>query len=203
MKERSTGTQSGLWPPMALMAHLQKTVQHRQNPARGGSTSIGYFEREVESHVATAIQLGGKFSFGSSIMEPILANGGETLASYLVMDAAHQRPYEDLYKDLVVTIIMLKNCGFESLRKRLSKQYMGPSAQAYLTVLNDLVDMMNSNNFEPDTFKPASKRNNQNKNGNKNKNKDEKEEEVVGAIVEPTTPIPDPPRNDDDNNTMY
>ena len=134
MKERSTGTQSGLWPPMALMAHLQKTVQHKQNPARGGSTSIGDFKRKVESHVATAIQLGEKFSFESSIMEPVLANGGETLASYLAMDAAHQRPYEDLYKDLVVTIIMLKKCGFESLRKWLLIQHMGPGAQTYPTI---------------------------------------------------------------------
>ena len=145
---------------MALMAHLQKTVQHRQNPAHGGSTSIRDFKREVESHVATAIQLGGNFSCGSSIVEPILANGGETLASYLAMDAAHQRPYEDLYKDLVVAIIMLKNCGYESLRKWLSKQHMGPGAQAYHTVSNDLVDMMNSDNFEPDAFKSVSKRNN-------------------------------------------
>ena len=123
MKERSTGTQSGLWPPMALMAHLQKTVQHQQNPVQGGSTSIRDFKREVKSHGATAVQLGGKFAFGSSMMEPILVDDGETLASYLAMDAAHQRPYEDLYKDLAVTIIMLKNYGFKSLRKWLLKQH--------------------------------------------------------------------------------
>ena len=33
MKERATGTQSGLWPPLAYFAHLQKTVQHKHNPA--------------------------------------------------------------------------------------------------------------------------------------------------------------------------
>ena len=32
MKERATGTQSGLWPPMAFIARLQKTVQHKHNP---------------------------------------------------------------------------------------------------------------------------------------------------------------------------
>ena len=77
--------------------------------------------------MATAVQVGRKFAFGSSMMEPILVDDGETLATYLAMDAAHQRPYEDLYKDLVVTIIMLKNCGFESPRKWQSKQHMGPS----------------------------------------------------------------------------
>ena len=92
--------------------------------------------------MATAVQLGGKFAFGSSMMEPILVDDDETLASYLAMDATHQRPYEDLYKDLVVTIIMLKNCGFESLRKWLSKQHMDPGTQAYPTVSNDLVDIL-------------------------------------------------------------
>ena len=75
IKERSIGTQSGIWAPMALISHLQKTVQHKQNPVWEGSTSIGDFKREVESHVSTAVQLGGKLAFGSAIMEPILADG--------------------------------------------------------------------------------------------------------------------------------
>ena len=128
-------------------------------------------------------------------MEPILANDGETLLKYIVMDVAERSPYDTLYKDLVVTIIMTKNCGYDSLQKWLAQHHMGPNGQAYPTSSNDLVEMMNSGNFGPDPFHSKSKRNNQNK--NKNKKKDEKEEGTVRAIIEQvsdttTTDEPDP-----------
>ena len=41
-------------------------------------------------------------------MEPILANDGETLLTYLGMSAATRSPYDYLYKDMVITIIMTK-----------------------------------------------------------------------------------------------
>ena len=50
-------------------------------------------------------------------MELFLTDNGETLETYFAMNPAQQAPYEALYKDMVVTIIMLKNCGYESLRK--------------------------------------------------------------------------------------
>ena len=137
-------------------------------------------------------------------MEPILTNDGETLLTYLGMDAATQSPYDSLYKDIVVTIIMTKNCGYDSIRKWLAQQYMGPNCQAYPTSFNYLVEMMNSGNFEPDSFKSRSKRQNWNK--NKNKQNTEKEEKTVGAVIEPapTTPtaeVPDPTEDvpDSDN----
>ena len=70
---------------------------------------------------------------------------------------------------------------------------MGLKGQAYPTSYNDLVEMMHSGNFEPDPFKPKSKRANRIK--NKNKNKEEKDGETVGAVVEPapTTPTMDEP----------
>ena len=70
---------------------------------------------------------------------------------------------------------MTKNCGYDSIRKWLAQQYTGPNGQAYLTLSNDVVEMMNNGNFEPDSFKSRSKRLNWNKNKNKkNKGKDEK-----------------------------
>ena len=131
-------------------------------------------------------------------MEPFLTANGKTLEIYFGMTPVEQAPSEALYEDMIVTIIMLKNCGYDSIRKWLSKQHMGPNAQAYPTVSVELVDMMNSGNFEADQIKPAGKKN-KTKNKNKNKNKDkDKEEEVVGAIVEPNEPIPD--MSSDDSN---
>ena len=54
-------------------------------------------------------------------------DNGETLVTYLGMDAATQSPYDPLYKDMVVTIIMTKNCEYDSIKKWLAQQYMGPN----------------------------------------------------------------------------
>ena len=77
-------------------------------------------------------------------MEPLLAADGETLQSYFAMVPADQLPYKALYKDMIVTILMIKNCGYESIRRWLSQQHMGPNARAYPTVSVKLLDMMNS-----------------------------------------------------------
>ena len=78
---------------------------------------------------------------------------------------------------------MIKNCGYESLRRWLSQQHMGPNAQAYPTASVELVDMMNSGAFEADKPKGAGNKN-KNKNKNKDKNKDKnKQEETVGAVI--------------------
>ena len=130
-------------------------------------------------------------------MEPILTDAGITLVSYLAMDVTNRSPYDILYKDYVVTIVMTKNCGYELPRKWLLQQHMALQGLAYPTLSNELVEMMNSGNFEPDPYKSKSKRNN----WNKNKNKDEKEEETVGAIDELTELIPDTPPTDDPNPT--
>ena len=80
----------------------------------------------MESFVHTTCQLGGLFAFGTALMEPILANGGTTPLVYITMDATMRRPYDTIYKDLVVTIIMTKNCGYNSLRKWLAQHHMDP-----------------------------------------------------------------------------
>ena len=146
------------------MSQFQQTVLHLQNPICGGLKAIGDYKREVESFVNTTSRLRGSFPFDTALMEPILTDTGETLLTYLAMNAANRSPYDILYKDLVVTIIMTKNCGYDSLRKWLSKQHMGPHGQAYPTSFNELVEMMNSGNFEPDPYKSKSKRTNRNKN---------------------------------------
>ena len=42
-------------------------------------------------------------------MLPIFTDDRETLLAYVSMSAAAHSPYETLFKDLVVTIIMTKN----------------------------------------------------------------------------------------------
>ena len=68
MKDRSTGTMTGVWQPLALITQIQKIISHLQNPIRGGSKSIGDYKREVESFVDTTCRLGGLFAFGTAVM---------------------------------------------------------------------------------------------------------------------------------------
>ena len=120
MKDISTGTMTGVWQPLALITQIQRTLSHLQNPVRGGLKPIGDYKREVESFVDTTSRLGGSFAFGTALMEPILTNDGETLLTYLGMDAVTQSPYDSLYKDMLVTIIINNNCGYDSIIKWLA-----------------------------------------------------------------------------------
>ena len=81
--------------------------------------TIGDYKRTVESYVATTCKLGGLLAFGSALMELILAAAQPvvTLQVYVGMDEATRRPYDLLYTDLIVTIIMTKGCNYDSLKK--------------------------------------------------------------------------------------
>ena len=65
-----------------------------------------------------------------AVMVPILAAPASSVAilqAYIAMNVAAQSPYDTLYKDLIVTIIMTKNCGYDSLRKWLAQHHMDPT----------------------------------------------------------------------------
>ena len=148
MKLQATGTQSGVWGPLAFMMHLGKNLSHLQ-VFNNNVQTIGQFKREIKAQVATTVQLGGKLAYGSKLMEPFLVDAVQTLTTYFTMTPAQQRPYEVLYEDMVVTILMIKNCGYKLLQKWLSQQHMGPNAQANPTVSVELVDMMNRYHLTP------------------------------------------------------
>ena len=87
MRDQATGTQSGLWSPLAYITRLQKNIGHQQY-FWGSATSISEFKQEVKSGVATSIQLRGKLAYGSAIMEPFLTDDGKTLKTYFAMNPA-------------------------------------------------------------------------------------------------------------------
>ena len=98
-------------------------------------------------------------------MESILAAAQPaiTLQAYVGMNEAAQRPYDILYKALIVTIIMTKGCNFDSLRKWLAQNQMIPGTQAYIIVSNKLVDMINNGYFPQDANKQKHPKRNKNK----------------------------------------
>ena len=72
--------------------------------------TIGDYKRTVESCVATTCRLGGLLAFRLTLMEPILATTqlAITLQAYVRMNEVIRCPYDILYTDLIVTIIMTK-----------------------------------------------------------------------------------------------
>ena len=88
--------------------------------------SIGDYKRTVESYVDTTCKLGGLLAFRSTLMEPILATAQPmgTLQAYVGMNEAVRRPYDLLYTDLIVTIIMTKGCSYGSLKKWLAQNQL-------------------------------------------------------------------------------
>ena len=72
-KDRSTGTMTGVWKPLALITQIQTYISHLQNPHQGGLTPIEDYKQEVELFVDITCQLGGLLTFCTALMDPILA----------------------------------------------------------------------------------------------------------------------------------
>ena len=124
-------------------------------------------------------------AFGTGLMRPILAADRPpiALASYVEMNEVDCRPYDLLFEDTIVSIILTRSCNFDSLRTWLAQNHLIPGSQAYTTVSNEVVDMINTGNFP------------RNPPYNPKKNKSKKEE-IIGAIIQDT----DGP--EEDNNTI-
>ena len=148
---------------------MEETVLYAQSSPRGSHASIGDYKRAVKAHVATTCRLGDTLAFKSTPMESILVAplaGATTLQAYVGINAAAQLPYDILYIDLIVTIIMTKDCSYSSLRKWLAQNQMVLGAQLYTTKSNELVEMINSGLFVQNISKQKHP-----KRGNRNKNK--------------------------------
>ena len=125
--------------------------------------------------MATTCKLGEMLAFGTGLMRPILAAAqpSVTLAGYVGMNQVDCWPYDLLYEDAIVSIILTRSCDFDSLRNWLAQNHIIPGNQAYTTVSNELVDMINTGNFPRNPpYNPK-----------KDKNK---KEETVGAIIQDT-----------------
>ena len=122
-------------------------------------------------------------AFGAGLMRPILeaAQPPITIAQYAALDEDGWQPYNVLYEDAIVSMILTRTCDYDSLRTWLAQNHLIPGSQAYTMVSNEVVDMINTRIFPPNL--PYKK--NKNKNG---------KEETVSAIIQ------DDP--EEDNNTI-
>ena len=70
------------------------------------------------------------FVFGTKLMEPILAGTGaapaETIATYMAMDLETRKPFDLVYKDRVVGLLMVKGNKYTSMRRHLMQAQLQP-----------------------------------------------------------------------------
>ena len=92
-------------------------------------------------------------------MEPNLAASQPvvTLQAYMAMNEAQRSPYDLLYADKVVAIIMTDGCSFGRLINWLAQNQLIPGRPAYTSSSNELMDMMNSGSFAIDVIKQKQK----------------------------------------------
>ena len=86
------------------------------------------------------------------------------------MNEVDRRPYDMLYEDAIVSIILTRSCDFDSLRSWLAQNHLIPGSQVYTAISNELVDMINTGNFPGNA--PYNPKKNKNKKG-----------ETVSAII--------------------
>ena len=173
--------------PFAFVKQLNRTVSYSQSPPPGATAMpIGDYKRTVESHVAITYKLGGTLPFGSTLMEPILAAAQPAviLQAYVGINEAARRPYDLLYTDLLVTIIMTNGCSYGSLKKWLAQNQLIAGAQAYTSISNELVDMINTGTFPLDASKQKQKKG---------------DEETIGVFIE----VGEEPSSDDTLSVEY
>ena len=156
LKEKCTGGSAGVWPPLAYLRQLNKTISFSQSPPQGGTPMPnGEYKCTVKSYTTTTMKLGGLLAFRSTLMESILATSQPvvTLQGYVGMNEAARRPYDLLYANKIVLVIMTDGCSFGSLKKWLAQNQLIPGQPAYTSSSNELINMMNSRSFSIDANK--------------------------------------------------
>ena len=88
------------------------------------------------------------------------------------MNEAARCPFDLLYADKVVSVIMIDGCSFSILTNWLAQTKLIPGRPAYTPSSNDLIDMMNSGSLPIDANKQKPK-----------KGKKKGGDETIGAII--------------------
>ena len=165
---------------------MQKAFSYYQKPPKNGpAMSTGDYKRTLESLVDTVFKAGGLFAFGTKLMEPILAGTGaapaETIATYMAMDLETRKPFDLVYKDRVVGLLMVKGNKYTSMRRHLMQAQLQPGVECVYPIGgNATAEMMDNGAWIEDKKTAPRKPGGPNPNPNPSPTGG-----TVGAIVQP------------------
>jgi hypothetical protein len=92
--ETCLSNESSTWEPLARLRHIRKSITYMQKPKNAPiAIDTAQYKRHLSVYVGNASRAGGDFVFGTKFYEPFLTADGETLISYLGMNAANKKVY--------------------------------------------------------------------------------------------------------------
>jgi hypothetical protein len=123
--------------------------------------SNSVFAEEVLDRYKSALFTCGKFSFGRSIYDKVLANYSTpmTFEEYMLLNDDEQSPIDDIVKDRTVARLIIKSSLNERLREQLVQTYSVNNNTCYPNTVSEAVPLLS-------TFKKATNNNGNNNNSN-------------------------------------
>jgi hypothetical protein len=123
--------------------------------------SNSVFAEEVLDRYESAVFTCGKFSFGRSIYDKVLANYSTpmTFEEYMLLNDDEQSPIDDIVKDRTVARLIIKNSLNERLREQLVQTYSVNNNTCYPNTVSEAVSLLS-------TFKKTTNSNGNNNNSN-------------------------------------
>jgi hypothetical protein len=127
------------------------------------TVSNSIFAEEVLDRYESAVFTCGKFSFGRSIYDQVLANYSTpmTFKEYMLLNDDDQSPIDDIVKDRTVARLIIKNSLNERLREQLVQTYSVNNNTCYPNTISEAVSLLS-------TFKKVTTNNGNNNNTNGN-----------------------------------
>jgi hypothetical protein len=122
--------------------------------------SNAIFADEVTDRYESAMFTCGKFSFGKSIYDTVLANYPTpmTFKEYMLLNDNEQSPIDDIVKERTVARLIIKNSLNERLREQLVQTYSVNNNTCYPNTISEAISLLS-------TFKKSTNNNGNNGNG--------------------------------------
>ncbi|OEU07145.1 hypothetical protein FRACYDRAFT_251618 [Fragilariopsis cylindrus CCMP1102] len=132
LQETCSTNETSTWEPLARLRHIRKSITYMQKPKNASSAvDTAQYKRHLSVYVNNACRAGGDFVFGTKLYEPFLADNGQTLISYLGMNASDKKIYDKKVNDMVVGILMIEGCKSKGLKTNLKNQFLTGNADCY------------------------------------------------------------------------
>jgi hypothetical protein len=147
--ETCSTNESSTWEPLGRIRHFRKTVTYLQKP-KSPPTAIdtSQYKRHLSMYVGNASRAGGDLVFGTKFYEPLLIADGETLVSYLGMDAAGKKVYDKKVNDLIVSVLMIEGCKSKALKTNLKNLFLTGNPDCYPVTASKAYELIDK--FEED-----------------------------------------------------
>ena len=191
----SLGDGSTVNPKLARLQLFRKSVSFQQKPRhKNVSMETSKYKRTFEVHIDSVMEKSGMFAFGTSWWEPLLTANGQSLATFIAMDAVNQNKYNALVKDEIIGMLMIEGCDSEGLKNHLKNEYkINGKIDCYPTTSSKAADLIDS------YIEVGGNNNNKNQNTTNNDNEDEQIAGIHATDAEDQdSPIDECPEEDEE-----